>query len=587
MVSADGRLVLVYNGCVYNFAELRAELEGAGRRFRSCSDTEVILEAMAAWGIERAVKRFVGMFAFAVWDTASRRLSLCRDRLGIKPLHYGFVGGSFVFASELRAFEAHPDFVAAIDRDALALYVTRGCVPAPRTIYRGIYKLPPGTILTFDANQSEPSEPQPYWTLRDAAECGVNSPYRGSAEDASRELEELLQEAIRCRLVADVPLGVLLSGGIDSSLIASLVAATAARTKTFTVGFFDQRYDEAEDAKKIARYLGTEHHEVHVTANDFRALIPQLPQIYDEPFADSSQIPTYMVAQLARSAVKVTLTGDGGDEMFGGYARYLWTNIIGKSARALPMWLRRFVAHGLTRVSTAEWDRLIAHLPISERVRTPGRRLHKLAAVLDPLDPPHLYGHLVSHWPQNRKVVLDGNEPPTVVTEPTLWPHVDNFIDQMMYLDAMTYLPDDILTKIDRATMAVGIEARMPFLDHRLVEFAWRLPTQMKIAGGKGKLPLRRILYRHVPRALVDRPKAGFAIPLAEWLREPPLRDWVESLLQRDRLEGEGFFDTHIVRTIWDDHISSRHDRHYELWDILMFQAWLDNKQRSRPMGVH
>ncbi|MBM3509207.1 MAG: asparagine synthase (glutamine-hydrolyzing) [Alphaproteobacteria bacterium] len=574
MTSADGRLVIVFNGCVYNFAELRTELVARGHRFRGHSDTEVILEAMAAWGIETAVARFVGMFAIALWDKAAHRLSLIRDRLGIKPLYYGRVGGAFVFGSELRALEAYPEFAGELDRDALALYAARGCIPAPWTVYRGLRKLPPGTILTFEPAWSDVPEPRPYWTLRSVVEAGRATPYRGSFAAAVDELDGLLREAVRCRLVADVPLGVFLSGGIDSSLVAALVQQEGGKpAETFTIGFADQGYDEATDAKAVARHLGTHHHELYVAPDDARAVIPKLAAIYDEPFADSSQIPTYLVAKLARSRVTVTLSGDGGDEVFGGYNRYVWNRRIAARVGHWTPASKRLVARALLGPSPAAWDRLFALLPRGLRQRNPGDKLHKLARVLGADDAGAMYQGVVDHWPPGTRIVRGGRAPADPVTDRGRWLATDDMVDQMMYLDAITYLPDDILTKVDRATMAVGLEARVPYLDHRVVAWAWRLPQAFKIADGRGKQPLRHVLARYVPPALFERPKMGFAVPLHEWLRGP-LRDWAANLLAPRRLVEEGVFDADPIQAAWRDHLSGRRNRQHELWNVLMFQAW-------------
>ena len=581
MVSSDGRLVAIYNGCVYNFAELRAELVAAGRRFRGQSDTEVILEAMAAWGVVPAVKRFVGMFALAVWDTAKRRLHLIRDRFGVKPLYYSHFGTTFAFGSELRALAAHSEFSGDIDRASLAAFVAQGYVPAPHTIYRGVRKLPPGTILVFDPEHGDQTQPEPYWTLRSIAELGTRDQYRGSFEDATAELETLLREAVRCPLVADVPLGVFLSGGIDSSLVTALMQAESTRpVQTFTIGFAELGYDEAIAAKAVASHLGTDHHELYMSPSDALAVIPKLPEIYDEPFADSSQIPSYLVAKLARTQVTVALSGDGGDEMFGGYNRYIWNRLIGERASGWPQWTKRLAARGLQAVAPSTWDAVFARLPSPLNQRNPGDKLHKLARVLDAEDLGAMYQGVVNQWPRGTEIVRGGAAAAAAASDRGQWADLPDIVDQMMYLDGMTYLPDDILTKVDRATMAVGLEARVPFLDHRVAAFAWRLPQSFKISGRHGKRPLRHILSRYVPPSLTERPKMGFAIPLHEWLRGP-LRDWAEALIAPARLAAEGFFDPAPIRAAWDEHLSERSNRQHELWTVLMFQAW----RERRPLG--
>jgi asparagine synthase (glutamine-hydrolysing) len=579
MVSGDGDRVLIYNGLVYNFAELRSELEAVGRRFAGRSDTEVILAAIAEWGLEAAVSRFIGMFAFALWDRRHRQLHLVRDRLGIKPLYYGRLGSNsgsnlFAFGSELKAFRAHPSFDQPIDREALTLFMQRNCIPAPHSIYRGIYKLTPGHMLTLSLDDREIPSSKPYWTLRDAVENGTRDPFRGTEQEATDELEALLRDAIRRRLVADVPVGVFLSGGIDSSVVTALMQTESSQpVKSFTIGFDDGAYNEAADAARVARHLGTDHRELYVTPADALAVVPKLATIYDEPFADSSQLPTFLVSQLARSEVTVALSGDGGDEMFGGYNRYLWNQRIAKRVERWPAWLRQLSSRTLTALSPARWDSLFAHLPGAIRQRNPGDKLHKLAPILEANGAAEMYARQVTHWPNASSLVIDGGMPQTAATDRAAWAAVDDFVDQMMYLDGISYLPDDILTKVDRAAMAVALEARVPILDHRVVAFAWRLPQATKIRNGTGKLPLRRILERYVPSELIDRPKMGFATPLHDWFRGA-LRDWMEALIDERRLEEEGFFDPKPIRTAWADHLSGRRNCQHELWDVAMFQAW-------------
>ncbi len=577
MVSHDGDRVLIYNGLVYNFAELRSELEAVGRRFAGRSDTEVILAAIAEWGLEAAVSRFIGMFAFALWDRQQQRLHLVRDRLGIKPLYYGRLGrNQFAFASELRALRVLPSFDQPIDRQALTLYMQRNCVPAPHTIYRGVFKLRPGHILTLSPDAPDAISDRPYWNLRDVVESGTRDPFTGSEADATDELETLLRDAIRRRLVADVPVGVSLSGGIDSSTVTALMQAESMqRVKSFTIGFGEIAYNEATDAAKVAHHLGTDHTELYVSADDALAVVPRLATMYDEPFADSSQLPTFLVSQLARREVTVSLSGDGGDEMFGGYNRYLWNRRIAARAEHWPHGLRRLGSRALTSLSPASWDTLFGCLPGSLRQRHPGDKLHKLATVLDANSVADMYLRQITHWPQAPTLVVDGGLPPTAASDQACWADVADFVDQMMYLDAIGYLPDDILTKVDRASMAVALEARVPIIDHRVVAFAWRLPQAYKLRDGVGKRPLRRILERYVPKELIERPKTGFAIPLHEWFRGS-LRDWLEALIDERRLAQEGFFDPKPIRAAWAEHLSGRRNRQHELWDVAMFQAWYE-----------
>jgi asparagine synthase (glutamine-hydrolysing) len=558
MLSASGRYVITFNGEVYNFEELRRELRGV--EFRGHSDTEVMLAAFEAWGIEAAVKRFNGMFAIALWDRETRRLHLIRDRMGVKPLYYGFAGATFVYGSELKALRRHRDFDARIDRDALNLYLRFLYVPAPFSIYEGIRKLMPGTILTFDPATRE-SKTTVYWSAREAAERGSAHRFAGSEEDAARELEALLRDSVRLRMIADVPLGVFLSGGVDSSIVTALMQAESRiPVRTFTVGFTEAAYDESPYAKAVARHLGTDHTELCMSEDDVVDVIPKLPSIYDEPFGDSSQIPTHLVSMLARRHVTVSLSGDGGDELFGGYVRYF----IGQ--RLFP-WLARVPAvagRALTAFSPAAWDRMLF------RPRA-GEKIHKVARVLAANDPDAMYFELVSHW---------NNTAAAPVTNRTNWPALSDPIERMMYFDQVSYLPDDILTKVDRASMAVSLEAREPLLDYRLVEFAWTLPLAMKVRGGKGKQILRRVLDRYVPPALIDRPKMGFGIPLESLLRGR-LRDWAESLLDPAAMRAEGLLDVADVRAKWDEHLRGNDQWKYHVWAILMFRAWSSTRDRA------
>ena len=578
MTSPEGRFVIVYNGEVYNFPELRRELEAAGRRFRGHSDTEVVLTAIVAWGLREALERMVGMFAFALWDRDERRLHLVRDRLGIKPLYHGRIDGRFVFASEARALRVCPGFTGEIDRDALALYMLRNCVPAPYSIYRGVHKLPPGSILTVDDNGGE-AVVSPYWSLKEVAEAGARDPFRGADGEAVEALESVIDAAVRARLIADVPIGAFLSGGIDSSVVtASMQNGGRERVRTYTVGFETADYDEAKDAAAVARHLGTEHHPHTLTAAEAVAVVPKLGRLFDEPFADSSQIPTYLVAEIARRDVKVVLSGDGGDELFAGYNRHLWCERVAGWAAGKPRVLLSALARAMTVLAPESWDRLLGAfepvLPPRLRLSHAGDKLHKLASVLGAGDARGMYRALIGHWHDPTRVVVGGREPASLASEHGEWAVLPDFTRQMLYLDARTYLPDDILTKVDRATMAVGLEARVPLLDHRVVALAWRLPTDLKIRDGVGKHILRQALYRRVPRAIFERPKRGFEVPLHEWLRGP-LRDWAEDLLAPARLREEGFFAPAPIEAMWREHLSGRRNWHHHLWDVLMFGAWL------------
>jgi len=577
MVSAGSRYVITYNGEVYNFRELREELQAAGVPFRGHSDTEVIVNAMETWGIETAVRRFIGMFAFALWDREERRLWMVRDRLGIKPVYYGTVGKAFVFGSELKAIRAFPGFNASVDRGSLSLFLRHSYVPAPYSIYEGIGKLQPGHLLSVrvDGNPGATPEISPYWSAKEVARKGIDQPFQGSDSDATSRLEELLSDAVRLRKVSDVPLGAFLSGGIDSSMVVALMQAQSDRpTRTFSIGFHESSFNEAEQARAVADHLGTDHTELYVTPEDCMGVIPELPQLYDEPFSDASQVPTYLVSKLARQHVTVSLSGDGGDELFAGYNRYNWGRRVWRSVAWMPKPARRGAARALTAVSPESWARLFQFLPRKLRQRNPGDKLHKLADVLTCDSAAKFYTDLVSHWKAPADVVVDGREPATLLSGAASDGALPGLVQQMLYLDTVTYLPDDILVKVDRASMGVRLEARVPLLDHRVVEFAWSLPFSMKMRGGVGKWLLRQVLHRHVPRSLVERPKMGFGIPIAAWLRGP-LRDWAEDLLDPTRLSQEGYLRPEPVLEKWREHLSGQRNWGYYLWDVLMFQAWL------------
>ncbi len=589
MHSADGRWVIAYNGEVYNFPDLRSELEAKGHRFRGHSDTEVVLAAIVEWGVAGALQRFIGMFAFALWDRESRRLHLGRDRLGIKPLYYGGIDGGFGFASELRALVAHPRFSAEVDREALSLYMQRNCVPAPWSIYRGVAKLEPGSMLTLDSGG--PAEPrvESFWSLRKVAEAGRADPFPGDEQEAAEGLHELLADAVRRRMIADVPLGVFLSGGVDSSTVTALMQAASTRpVKTYTIGFEDAEYDEAGDAHAVARHLGTDHHALTLTAEQARAVVPRLGRMFDEPFSDVSQIPTFLVSEMAKREVTVALSGDGGDEAFGGYNRHLWGQSIAEWARGKPTRMLRGAASAMTWLAPHSWDRVFACLrpvlPPSFRQRSSGEKIHKMAGILAAGDAMAMYRGLVSHCNNPEEIVVGGASPRSVLGLGDPLGGQSDFTQQMLYLDALTYLPDDILTKVDRASMAVSLETRVPILDHRVIEFAWRLPLSMKIKNGVGKRLLREVLYRHVPRHIVERPKMGFAVPIREWLRGP-LREWAEELLEPARLQAEGYFEPRHIRNLWHEHLTRRRDWHHQLWDALMFQTWLEAQREGVARG--
>jgi asparagine synthase (glutamine-hydrolysing) len=568
MTSADGRFVITYNGEVYNFQELRAELEARGVSFRGHSDTEVMLEAFSAYGITATIKRLIGMFALGIWDRKERTLTLVRDRLGIKPLYWAKFNGLFLFGSELKSLRAYPGWEPRIDRSAVAAFMRLNYVPAPHTIYQGVHMLEPGSILTLSAN-GEPRI-EKYWDARDVARNGLANPLHGSDIELTDQLETLLQDAVRRRMVADVPVGAFLSGGVDSSTVAALMqTANAGPVRTYSIGFDLPSYNEAGYAAAVAKHLDTEHTEMIVSPQQALDVIPKLPDFYDEPFADSSQIPTFLVSQMTCQHVTVALSGDGGDELFAGYNRHQFAATYWPKLQLAPAPLRRLLAMVLTSLSADQWTRLLSFAFSHNAPSQAGDKIYKLAAVLKLGDETAMYRHLVSHW--NPAELMPGVAEAGGAT----WDDALNggFVERMQLADIQTYLPDDILTKVDRASMAVALEARVPLLDHRVVEFSWRLPRDMKMRGGTTKWLLREVLYRHVPRELIERPKMGFSIPLGEWLRGP-LRDWAENLLSEQRLREAGLLDVQQVRACWQDHLSGRHNRQYELWNVLMLEAW-------------
>ena len=595
MVSSSGRYVIAFNGEIYNHLDCRAALamsvKGAmaGAGWRGHSDTETLLAGFDAWGIQGTVERCVGMFAFAVWDKQTRTLTLGRDRLGEKPLYYGWQGqgqgATFLFGSELKALKAHPAFTAGIDRNALCLLMRHNYIPAPHSIYQGIAKLEPGCLLTVSLAQPEPVVLR-YWSAAAVAVAGCAAPFAGTPEQAVDALEVLLKSAVQQQMMADVPLGAFLSGGIDSSTIVALMQAQSARpVKTFTIGFNEAGYNEAVHAKAVAAHLGTEHTELYVTPQQALDVIPRLPSLYCEPFSDSSQIPTFLVSQLARQQVTVSLSGDAGDELFCGYNRYLMANRLWNKLSRVPAGGRRLAARGLQALSPARWNALLGPvqglLPSTLRQANLGDKLHKAAGVLAASSVDALYLGLVSHWDDPASVVIGGTEPPTLLTGNAPQLRGLDDIQRMMALDTLTYLPDDILVKVDRAGMGVSLEGRVPFLDHRVVEFAWSLPQSMKLRDGVGKWALRQVLYRHVPKALIERPKMGFGVPIGDWLRGP-LKDWAESLLDEARLQREGYFHPAPIRQKWTEHLSGARNWQYHLWDVLMFQAWLESTELDK-----
>jgi asparagine synthase (glutamine-hydrolysing) len=593
MVSHDGQHVLVFNGEIYNHAELKTQLEQetGSKAWVGHSDTEILLECCAAWGVRRTVEQAVGMFAFAVWDRGDRRLYLARDRFGEKPLYYGWVHGAFVFGSELKALRCCPGFDNEIDRDVLALYLRYSAVPGPYSIYRDIYKLQPGCILSIPASAAgvAPAGPlfapgryggvtiERYWDLADVVARGLAAPIEDEHE-ATESLEVVLKEAVRLQSIADVPLGAFLSGGIDSSTIVALMQVQSRRrVRTFTIGFDEPGFDEATRAKEVANHLGTEHTELYVTAQQARDVIPILPDLYSEPFADSSQIPTHLVSSIARPHVTVALSGDGGDELFGGYTRHLWGTRMRYGFAWMPAGMRRAAGAAIQAVPPGTWDRAVRAVSGRRLIEQPGDKAHKLAYRLrrtNGLD--GLYGTITTTWPVDARLVLQAACVPTAL-DALMRNNPAPANQKMMFWDTLTYLPDDILHKVDRASMGVSLETRAPFLDHRVAELAWRMPLRLKIRNGTGKWILRKVLHRHVPPGLVERPKMGFAVPIDAWLRAP-LREWAEAYLEESKLRAEGFFDPSPIRQKWAEHLSGRRNWHHELWAVLMFQTWLERQ---------
>ncbi len=582
MVSPCRRYVLVYNGEIYNNSDLRADLEqvGGGFDWRGHSDTETLLAALRHWGVPGALARVNGMFAFALWDATERTLFLARDRMGEKPLYYGRCGDTFLFGSELKALAAHPAWRGEVNRDALTLYLRYNNVPAPWCIYRGIHKLLPAHYVVIRDSGRVVGEPVCYWDLAQVAVEGVRQS-GGTPEVLADELDALLRDTVGRRMMADVPLGAFLSGGFDSTMVVAQMQAQSARpVKTFSIGNADIEYDEARHAAAVARYLGTEHTELYVTPTDAQAVIPRLPTIYDEPFADSSQIPTFLVSELAHHDVTVALSGDGGDELFGGYNRHIVGPKVWQRVEKLPCPLRRWLAGVVGATARRDLRRWTKNLPGRLRVPNLGLKLDKLAEALSASDGQAFYGSLCSHWKMPDQVVIDASEPEDLAVSLERLSSLPGLREQMMLLDMLTYLPNDILTKVDRASMAVSLEARVPLLDHRLVEFAWRVPTEYKVRNGQGKWLLRQVLDRYVPRSLMERPKQGFGVPIEHWLRGP-LRDWAESLLDESRLQQEGYLNPVQIRSAWNNHLAGRGHCCHNLWCVLMFQAWLEAQKLS------
>lgn len=575
MVSPTGRYVAAFNGEIYNHMELRSCLTDV--RWQGHSDTETLLAAIDAWGLKKAMESFVGMFAFALWDREQATLILARDRLGEKPLYYGWQGKAFIFGSELNALRQHPAWQGDIDRGALGLYVRYGFVPVPFSIYAGIRKLAPGHFLQIHYAETPGTYPveETYWSARQSM-AQVPSVVTDTTE-AIDVLENLIRRSVRRQLLSDVPLGAFLSGGVDSSTIVAMMQAEAStKVKTYSIGFLESNFNEAKYAKAVATYLGTEHTEYNLTASDALATIPQMPNIYDEPFGDSSQIPTYLVSSLARRDVTVCLSGDGGDELFGGYPRYIWGQKIWGRIGPLPPVVRRLAARTMHFAGTLPWRGIADRIPYLQDMTKTGDRLEKLAGMVDVKDIHELHARLLTQHRQSDSIVLGLNG------EPTAWAEAEarlvspqSSLRQLCFNDLVGYLSDDILVKVDRAAMAVALEVRVPFLDHHIVEFSLTLPDALKFRDGQTKWILRQALYRQLPAELVDRPKQGFSLPLGEWLRGP-LREWADNLLNEPRILAEGFFDPAPIRRRWKEHLSGDRDWQHWLWNVLMFQAWYE-----------
>lgn len=585
MHSRDGRWVVNFNGEIYNHPALRANLIRTGAALRGSSDTEVLTELIARDGVREAISRLNGMFAIAVWDRRERALWLIRDRMGEKPLYAGWFGNTLVFGSELKAVKRHPKFDAEVDRAALAAYMRAGYVPSPSSIYTGVMKVPPAHLLRVHA-RGEPGtlNPERYWDLKEIVGAGLSDPFTLPDEEMLNVLDHKLRESIRIRMIADVPVGAFLSGGIDSSLVTSLMQVQmTARVQTFTIGFTDHFFDEAPFARKIAQHLGTEHRELYVDPQTAMEVVPSLPTIYDEPFADSSQIPTFLISRLARQQVTVALSGDGGDELFAGYDRFRFHDRVGKYLNAVPRSVRDPIGRRIQSVDPIVWDRLGQQLGRAtggraRRFVTPSR-MQKLARLLQLSDERARYVALLSLW-NDPAGVVNGAESPTLLTQPDAWLDAEDPIHTFMWLDLSTYLPDDLLTKVDRAAMAVSLETRLPLLDPDLIAAVWRFPLYLKVRDGRAKWGLKEVLARYVPLELFDRPKQGFSVPLGTWLKGP-LREWAENLVDPRKLRQQQFFDVGTVRQVWQEHLDGRQDFSAQLWAVLMFQAWLEQENAT------
>jgi asparagine synthase (glutamine-hydrolysing) len=587
MHSSSGRLILTYNGEIYNHLEIRSELEEIkpNIKWHSNSDTETLVEALDFWGTEVTLKKLVGMFAFAFWDRKLRSLTLVRDRMGEKPLYFGWQGIGdktvFIFGSELKALKAHPEFRGNINNDAIALQLRHNCIPAPYSIYKDIFKLLPGHYLQLNENDLVKNllpNSKSYWSLVEVATLGANKLKSSSTQDIKTELEQLLKISIKQQMMSDVPLGAFLSGGVDSSTIVALMQAQSNRPiKTFTIGFNEQDYNEAKHAKEVARYLGTDHTELYVSAEQAMAVIPKLAYIYDEPFSDSSQIPTFLISQLAKKKVTVSLTGDGGDEVFCGYNRYILSKNLWNKLTLIPLPLRKILASGIKSINSQSWNKFLKILPSLNQYTNLADKVYKVTSALESKTLFDLYYKLISNWQNPNEILLNGKEPKTFLTNYESELTKFDGQQQMMLLDSMTYLPDDILVKTDRAAMATSLETRAPFLNHKLLEYTWQIPQLLKLKKSQSKWILRQILYKYIPKKLVERPKVGFGVPIDSWLRGP-LKDWAQALLDKTKLRNQGFLNPDSINIKWTEHLSGKKNWQHEIWSILMFQEWLSKK---------
>ncbi len=586
MTSINEKFVVIFNGEIYNHLLIRQEIEKQTGtvHWRGFSDTETILAGFELWGIEKTIQKLIGMFAFAVWNTEDKSLTLGRDRIGEKPLYYGCLSDAeqniiLVFGSQLKSIRKHPAFNSEIDRNALSLYFRHNYIPAPYSIYKGIYKLEPGSLCVVSDSSSEVKIIK-YWSAENVVQDKVLYSFEGTLNDAVSELDSLLNNAVKLQMISDVPLGAFLSGGVDSSTIVALMQSNSSRAvKTFSIGFTEEMYDEAKYAKRVAHHIGTEHTEMYVTPEQAMNVIQELPEIYDEPFSDSSQIPTYLVSKLAKTHITVSLSGDAGDELFCGYNRYSFTKKLWNNLNYLPLGVRSGLAQMISRVSPDKWDNLFNSFRFVNNHQNIGDKIHKASGILTSRTIEELYLGMISHWSSPCDLVLNSVEPYGIYKSYTSLFNVLDDVQKMMFLDTVSYLPDDILVKIDRAAMAVSLETRVPFLDHRVVEFAWSLPQKYKMNNGVSKLVLREVLYNYVPKNMIERPKMGFGVPLGDWLRGP-LKPWAEDLISEDKIRKEGLLNYDLIKEKWDDHMSGRRNWSYQIWDVLMFQAWFENQKK-------